>query len=358
MFTAFVNDETPPVQTPPKATNAAAGAAAQPPGLSGAAQPHANGIVSPIVRHASAPQKRQQAGAAGANQPTAKRQRWEAAPQQNSARQLSAGPGKPGNGAAASRPPGSPPSPLTPPSKPGEAEPDRDDMSILSDSQNLYADGAAEPGDEAASKPLEDFLPFSPDTPSETPERATPAVPGDDSAAAASVQPASAAPVAVPGLHDASAPPQRQRSGQPSETAAARAAAGGQEGATSGQQGNDAVDRGSGDASTSGRKIHSAYRQAGPVGALLRQRRLCLVLDLDHTLVNSAKFSEVEPEHLKVSCPCRHHLLLLRQLYVSYQSEEIGSIYTSGMGASWLRSGSGARMRELVTIVPFPAQEE
>ena len=28
-----------------------------------------------------------------------------------------------------------------------------------------------------------------------------------------------------------------------------------------------------------------------------RQRKLCLVLDLDHTLINSARFSEVDPEH-------------------------------------------------------------
>ena len=28
-----------------------------------------------------------------------------------------------------------------------------------------------------------------------------------------------------------------------------------------------------------------------------RQRKLCLVLDLDHTLINSARFIEVEPEH-------------------------------------------------------------
>ncbi len=28
-----------------------------------------------------------------------------------------------------------------------------------------------------------------------------------------------------------------------------------------------------------------------------RQRKLCLVLDLDHTLINSARFTEVEPEH-------------------------------------------------------------
>jgi hypothetical protein len=41
----------------------------------------------------------------------------------------------------------------------------------------------------------------------------------------------------------------------------------------------------------------------GPAGelqvgieGLLRSRRLCLVLDLDHTLINSAKFGEVEPE--------------------------------------------------------------
>ncbi|KAK9805165.1 hypothetical protein WJX72_003091 [[Myrmecia] bisecta] len=32
------------------------------------------------------------------------------------------------------------------------------------------------------------------------------------------------------------------------------------------------------------------------VDSLLREKRLCLVLDLDHTLVNSAKFSEIAPE--------------------------------------------------------------
>ncbi|KAL0055154.1 hypothetical protein WJX82_007861 [Trebouxia sp. C0006] len=36
---------------------------------------------------------------------------------------------------------------------------------------------------------------------------------------------------------------------------------------------------------------------ADDVKSLLRQRKLCLVLDLDHTLINSARFSEVEPEH-------------------------------------------------------------
>jgi hypothetical protein len=30
--------------------------------------------------------------------------------------------------------------------------------------------------------------------------------------------------------------------------------------------------------------------------ALLKSQRLCLVLDLDHTLVNSAKFGEIEPD--------------------------------------------------------------
>ncbi|KAA6427633.1 MAG: RNA polymerase II C-terminal domain phosphatase-like 3-like, partial [Trebouxia sp. A1-2] len=36
---------------------------------------------------------------------------------------------------------------------------------------------------------------------------------------------------------------------------------------------------------------------ADDVKSLLRQRKLCLVLDLDHTLINSARFGEVEPEH-------------------------------------------------------------
>lgn len=36
---------------------------------------------------------------------------------------------------------------------------------------------------------------------------------------------------------------------------------------------------------------------AASIQALLQRRRLCLVLDLDHTLVNSARFSEVAPEH-------------------------------------------------------------
>ena len=34
--------------------------------------------------------------------------------------------------------------------------------------------------------------------------------------------------------------------------------------------------------------------------ALLSQRRLCLVLDLDHTLLNSAMIAEVEPRHTEV----------------------------------------------------------
>lgn len=36
---------------------------------------------------------------------------------------------------------------------------------------------------------------------------------------------------------------------------------------------------------------------ADDVKSLLSQRKLCLVLDLDHTLINSARFTEVEPEH-------------------------------------------------------------
>ena len=36
-----------------------------------------------------------------------------------------------------------------------------------------------------------------------------------------------------------------------------------------------------------------------------RQGKLCLVLDLDHTLINSARFSEVDPEH---DALLRHHM--------------------------------------------------
>jgi hypothetical protein len=54
-----------------------------------------------------------------------------------------------------------------------------------------------------------------------------------------------------------------------------------------------------GGASASGQGAHEAFRDAS-CGALLRQRRLCLVLDLDHTLVNSAKLSEVDTEHTEV----------------------------------------------------------
>ena len=36
-----------------------------------------------------------------------------------------------------------------------------------------------------------------------------------------------------------------------------------------------------------------------------RQGKLCLVLDLDHTLINSARFTEVEPEHEAL---LRHHM--------------------------------------------------
>lgn len=280
VFTAYISDA-PPAELPARAPSCTPTKAAQPPGLTSPAQP------------------------------ASKRQRREAAPLQNGPGQLSTDLSKSDPGAAAARPPDSPPSPPTPPSEPGEAEPDQDAVSDLSDSQNLYANTAAEPGDEAVSAAADDFLPFSPETPSESPERASSAGPLDEPAAAAP-RPASAAPVAVPGLHNGPAPSRLLRSSrrqntrsvpssaQPlvTDTISASTGPGNQKGPASAEQRTGAAQRGSG--SASGRELHSAYRQSGPVGELLRQRRLCLVLDLDHTLLNSAKFSEVDPDHLKV----------------------------------------------------------
>ena len=47
---------------------------------------------------------------------------------------------------------------------------------------------------------------------------------------------------------------------------------------------------------------------------LLSQQRLVLVLDLDHTLVNSARQTEIDAEHLKVSpSSALQSLVMLRE---------------------------------------------
>ena len=67
--------------------------------------------------------------------------------------------------------------------------------------------------------------------------------------------------------------------------------------------------------SNGGRVSHAAFQDEF-CGALLRQGRLCLVLDLDHTLVNSAKFTEVTRQHTEA---CR--IFLLQKTVVFEQIE-------------------------------------
>ena len=196
---------------------------------------------------------------------------------------------------------------------------DMEVVSDLSDSQNLYAVDD-EAGEEVTSSGADEFIPFCPETPPESPERNFPAPDAPHPAG----QEATTAEVTVPGLSSqpigarlASQPSNHQsHAAGPIPTTAANARlhakrqrgassagpshAGSQPGVGSAGQGPPVNGRHLGGASTSSHGVHSAYMEEGPVGALLRERRLCLVLDLDHTLVNSAKFSEVEPEHLLV----------------------------------------------------------
>lgn len=300
--------------------------ATEPPGL--AAEPHANGIAPAGHHDADAAEKRPQPRASATQQPASKRQRRDEGHDllQHLPGQLSTHRGATENGAPAAEPLGSPASPPTPPSEPGEFEPQQDftdmsaDMEIvsdLSDSQNLYAIND-EAETEVTSSAADEYIPFCPDTPPESPKRAFPA----PDAPAPGAPEATAAEIAVPGLctqsldaQPANKPGSRQTHAHSTLSRAAadaRVHASRQPGASSAGQGIAVNERHLGEASTSGRGMHSAYRQEGPVGALLRERRLCLVLDLDHTLVNSAKFSEVEPEHLLVRPqqhlnPCSSH---------------------------------------------------
>ncbi|CAL8464910.1 g4445 [Coccomyxa elongata] len=329
VFTGFVSGEQPP-QPPAKEKGSVGGGATEPPGL--AAAPHANGIAPAGHRDANAAEKRPQPRASATQQPASKRQRRDEGhdPLQHLPGQLSTHRAATENGAPAAEPLGSPASPPTPPSEPGEFEPQQDftdDMELvsdLSDSQNLYAvDDEAEV--EVTSSGADEYIPFCPDTPPESPKRAFPA----PDAPASGAPEKAAAEITVPGLctrsigaQPASQPGTREThapspisnaaadarlhaSRQPGASSAGPPHVGNQPGVGSAGHGTAMNERHLGDTSTSGRGAHSAYRQEGPVGALLRERRLCLVLDLDHTLVNSAKFSEVEPEHL---------LLLERQL--------------------------------------------
>ena len=54
---------------------------------------------------------------------------------------------------------------------------------------------------------------------------------------------------------------------------------------------------------------------------LLSQQRLVLVLDLDHTLVNSARQTEIDSEHLKVVV--RTEELCYAQRAAAYQAQRI-----------------------------------
>lgn len=274
---------------------------------------------------AAAQKQSQRAAVADGKEPISKRQRTaEAPPQQDGATEHSGGSAEQLANEATVPPPSlpeSPQSPPTPPSEPGEHDAEQEVMeaaSDLEDSQNLYMDAMEENSAEGV-----DFLPFGPETPPETPERANPpsdpGQPISHALASAAHSPAGKAQfVAVPGLQSIGKPVEQGSSQgpvllrvpkfpwEPPEASAGGGpdppGAGDQPGASSAAgQGARDIDRGRqpGGASTSGR----VYGGDGPVAALLRQRRLCLVLDLDHTLVNSAKFSEVDPEHLQVTNP-------------------------------------------------------
>lgn len=72
---------------------------------------------------------------------------------------------------------------------------------------------------------------------------------------------------------------------------------------------------GSGQASfieTGARELRQLYPDASEdMCRLLCQHRLVLVLDLDHTLVNSARQNEVDAEHLQVAISLLHKLVIL-----------------------------------------------